>query len=194
MTAPIVVVGGGFAGFWAAVAARRVAPAVGVALVSRSPMLEMRPRLYEAEPERLQVDLRPLLRRIDVIEAEAKSIEVFGRRLVLHGAPSLSYAKLVVATGSRICRPPLPGDDRAYAIDTVAEAVAFDRRLADIAAAAVVPTIAVVGAASPASSWRSSCAIASSITAPTNKPSARASCSSTAPRSSARSWARDHTR
>jgi NADH dehydrogenase len=50
MSSPNVVVGGGFAGFWAAVAARRVAPAVDVVLVSRTPMLEMRPRLYEAEP------------------------------------------------------------------------------------------------------------------------------------------------
>jgi NADH dehydrogenase len=46
----ILVIGGGFAGFWAAVAARRVAGArTGVTLVSREPMLEIRPRLYEAK-------------------------------------------------------------------------------------------------------------------------------------------------
>jgi NADH:quinone reductase (non-electrogenic) len=47
----ILIIGGGFAGFWAAVAARRVAgPGAAVALVSREPVLEIRPRLYEARP------------------------------------------------------------------------------------------------------------------------------------------------
>ena len=50
----IVVVGGGFAGFWAAVAARRVAPAkVDVVMVSREATMQMRPRLYEANPGEL---------------------------------------------------------------------------------------------------------------------------------------------
>ena len=45
MSSRIIVVGGGFAGFWAAVAARRVAPAeFDVVMVSREATLQMRPR------------------------------------------------------------------------------------------------------------------------------------------------------
>src|SRR3546814_4961950 len=61
----ILVVGGGFAGFWAAMAARRVAgEQASVTLVSREPVLQMRPRLYEARPETLGVDLRSEERRV----------------------------------------------------------------------------------------------------------------------------------
>src|SRR5262247_1192871 len=67
MPGKILIIGGGFAGFWAAVAARRVAgPRAGVTLVSPEPVLEMRPRLYEARPETLAVDLLPLLRKVDI--------------------------------------------------------------------------------------------------------------------------------
>ena len=41
MSPRVLIVGGGFAGFWAALAARRVAPGAEIALVSRQAMLEM---------------------------------------------------------------------------------------------------------------------------------------------------------
>ena len=60
MADEILVIGGGFAGFWAALAARRVAgERAVVTLVSREPVLQMRPRLYEAEPETLGIDIVP---------------------------------------------------------------------------------------------------------------------------------------
>ena len=67
MADKILIIGGGFAGFWAAVAVRRVAGSrADVALVAPEPTLEIRPRLYEARPETLGVALLPLLRKIDV--------------------------------------------------------------------------------------------------------------------------------
>ena len=64
---PIVVAGGGYAGFWAAMAARRIAgPEQPIRMVSRDPILQMRPRLYEAAPETLGIDLRPLLDRTGI--------------------------------------------------------------------------------------------------------------------------------
>jgi NADH:quinone reductase (non-electrogenic) len=145
----IVIVGGGFAGFWAAVAARRVAPArVDVALVSRAPVLEMRPRLYEAQPERLQVDLVPLLESVGIefVQGNATGLDPAEGTLLVSDNAVVRYGRLVVATGSTLCRPGIPGAFRAFSIDTVQDAIAFDRRLAELARMNVAPAIAVVGA------------------------------------------------
>ncbi|MEQ8396480.1 FAD-dependent oxidoreductase [Thalassobaculum sp.] len=149
MAEGVLIVGGGFAGFWAALAAKRVAGSRAVVtLVSREPVLEIRPRLYEEHPEQLGVDLRPLLERAGVafLQGEAATIDVKRRGVVLSTGQRLGYQRLVVATGSRMRRPPVPGADTAYSIDTMSEAVAFDRRLQQIVKTSGNPSIAIVGA------------------------------------------------
>jgi NADH:ubiquinone reductase (H+-translocating) len=145
----ILIVGGGFAGFWAALAARRVAgPRAEVFLVSREPVLEIRPRLYEAKPETLAVDTLPLLRKVDVsfVRGEAIRLNAAAKAVTLAAGERLAYDRLVVATGSRMHRPAVPGAEAAFSVDTQAEAIAFDRRLAEIARDVAEPTIAVIGA------------------------------------------------
>ena len=86
MPGKILVTGGGFAGFWAAVAARRVAgPKADVRLVSREPVLEVRPRLYEAHPETLGVPLLPLLDKIGVtfVRGEAVGLDTSAAAVTL---------------------------------------------------------------------------------------------------------------
>ena len=145
----ILIIGGGFAGFWAALAARRVVgPRAGVTLVSPEPVLEIRPRLYEARPETLAVDLLPLLRKVDVgfVRGEAIRLDTAAKAVTLAAGDRLAYDRLVVATGSRMRRPPVPGAEAAFSVDTQAEAIAFDRRLGEIVRDVAEPTIAVVGA------------------------------------------------
>ena len=145
----ILVLGGGFAGFWAAVAARRVAGArATVTLASREPVLQVRPRLYEAKPETLGVDLLPLLRKIDVdfVRGEATGLDTTARSVTLADGERLAYDRLVVATGSRMRRPPVPGAEATFSVDTQAEAIAFDQRLGEVARDVAEPTVAVVGA------------------------------------------------
>jgi NADH dehydrogenase len=145
----ILVIGGGFAGFWAALAARRVAgPRAEVNLVAPEPVLEVRPRLYEAKPETLGVALLPLLRKVDVnfVRGEAIRLDTAAKAVTLASGKRLAYDRLVVATGSRMRRPPVPGAEAAFSVDTQAEAIAFDRRLGEIARDVAEPTIAVVGA------------------------------------------------
>jgi NADH dehydrogenase len=144
-----LIIGAGFAGFWAAVAARRVAgPGAGVTLVAPEPVLEIRPRLYEARPETLAVDLLPLLRKVEVnfVCGEAIRLDTAAKIVTLAAGDSLAYDRLVVATGSRMRRPPVPGAEAALSVDTLAEAIVFDRRLGEIARDVAAPTIAVVGA------------------------------------------------
>jgi NADH dehydrogenase len=146
MTEPIIVLGGGFAGFWAALAAKRVAGAAAeVTLVSRTPTLVMRPRLYEADPASLGADLRPPLAAAGVgfVEAEAEALD--GDALQLRDGRRLAFARLVLATGSEMRRPPVPGAALAWSCDSQPEAVAFDERLRQLAAKADAH-VAVVGA------------------------------------------------
>lgn len=145
----ILVIGSGFAGFWAAVAARRVAGTrADIRLVSPAPVLEIRPRLYEAQPEKLGVALLPLLNKVGVtfISATATQLDASGRTVTLASGERLTYDRLVVATGSHIRRPPIPGAETAHSVDSLAEAVEFDRRLAQIAHSVEQPTLAVLGA------------------------------------------------
>ena len=145
----IVVVGGGFAGFWAAVAARRIAGAkLSITLVSREPALQIRPRLYEAEPKDLAVDLLPLLETVGVefVAGDVSTVDVSHRRIRLRTGDAIFYARLVVATGSTMRRPRVPGAELAHSIDTQHEAIVFDERLAQVVRTSPQPTIAVVGA------------------------------------------------
>jgi NADH:ubiquinone reductase (H+-translocating) len=145
----ILVIGAGFAGFWAALAAKRVAGSrAEVSLAAPEPVLEIRPRLYEAKPETLGVDLLPLLRKVDVgfVRGAAVGLDTTARTVTLAAGDTLAYDRLVVATGSRMRRPPVPGAEAAFSVDTQGEAIAFDRALAEIARDVAEPTIAVVGA------------------------------------------------
>jgi hypothetical protein len=87
----------------------------------------IRPRLYEAKPETLGVALLPLLRKIDVsfLGGEAVGLDAAAKVVTLATGDRLTYDRLVVATGSRMRRPPVPGSEAACSVDTQAEAIAF---------------------------------------------------------------------
>ena len=144
----ICIVGGGFAGFWSAVAARRVAgPGASILMISAVPTLQMRPRLYEHNPSVLGVDLEPLLALIDVGFAQEKATGLdIAKNRVATADRTFTYERLVVATGSVMVRPNISGIEFAHSIDTQAEAIVFDERLAELAARNESTTIAVIGA------------------------------------------------
>lgn len=116
----IIIAGSGFAGVWAAAAAARaVALAgqegrVGITVVSPAPRMVIRPRLYEAVIENMEPDVLPLFDALGVrhmagrvveIRAEAHQVVVDteGTRL------PLSYDRFVLAAGSQLFAPPVPG-------------------------------------------------------------------------------------
>ncbi|MCP3992823.1 MAG: FAD-dependent oxidoreductase, partial [Actinomycetia bacterium] len=145
----ITIVGGGFAGFWAGVAAARVLDGRHeVCLVSRSPTLVMRPRLYEADPASLGINIRPLLDSVGVrlVEAEAVSLDLYEGAVHLATGSPVPFDRVVVTTGSVLSLPDVDGVDCAFSIDTQAAAIELDRALAEIAMSGEPPSIAVIGA------------------------------------------------
>ncbi|MEW2526377.1 FAD-dependent oxidoreductase [Streptomyces sp. NPDC047071] len=129
----IVIVGGGFAGVWSAASAARVRgdADLRITLVSPTTDLVLRPRLYEAEPERAVVPLKQVLEPVGVehVQATVTEIDTAGRRVVTDDGEVLTYDRLVLATGSQLIRPQLPGAEHVFDVDTLDGAVALRKHL-----------------------------------------------------------------
>ncbi|MCP3467376.1 MULTISPECIES: NAD(P)/FAD-dependent oxidoreductase [unclassified Bradyrhizobium] len=143
----IVIIGAGFAGMYAALSAARLRDIQGaspeeleIALVAPEPTLVIRPRLYEAKPETLTAPLLDVLKSIDVVyvQGSAETVDTKSRMLQVATAKgtrkTLSYDRLVVATGSRLFRPNIPGlAEHGFSVDSLDDAVALDRHLHSLA-------------------------------------------------------------
>ncbi|MGJ4906081.1 NAD(P)/FAD-dependent oxidoreductase [Bradyrhizobium sp. HKCCYLS2058] len=143
----LVIIGAGFAGMYAALSAARlrdihgVSPeALEIALIAPEPTLVVRPRLYEPNPEALTAPLLDVLKAIDVVyvQGTAEAIDAAAREASI-AAPGgkrtrLTYDRLVVATGSRLFRPSIPGlAEHGFSVDSLDDAVALDRHLHGLA-------------------------------------------------------------
>lgn len=156
----VLVLGGGFAGMWAALTAARELALAGsdaqVTLVSQDDALTVRPRLYECFTPAFRAPLRPVLDPLGIslhlgsakaIDTAARSVDVIAAN-GNHATPG--YDRLVIATGS-VQRPlPVAGaDSHAFDIDTYASAERLDRHLAAVLSSAEEPgrlTFVIVGA------------------------------------------------
>jgi NADH dehydrogenase len=142
----LVIIGAGFAGMYAALSAARLRDIHGVlpeeleiALVAPQPTLVVRPRLYEPKPETLTAPLLDVLKSIDVVyvQGSAESVDTKSRMVQVataKGTKTLSYDRLVVATGSRLFRPNIPGlAEHGFSVDSLDDAVALDKHLHSLA-------------------------------------------------------------
>jgi NADH:quinone reductase (non-electrogenic) len=142
----ILIVGGGFAGLNAALAAARVANGrLKIGLVSPSAVIDIRPRLYEVEPDELQADLQAPLSEAGVAHIADFGVDVSYDSLILKSGRSVPFRRLVVATGSVMSVPAIAGVEHAYSIDNVPAAIRFDRRLKSLRSKSD-QVIAIVGA------------------------------------------------
>lgn len=121
----ILIIGGGFAGMWAALGAARARADAGAAgiqidLVSRDPRLVLRPRLYERNPDRLTVDLPPLLDAVGARFIAGEVTRIGAAAVTLSDGQVLPFDRLVLAAGSVTPRPDIPGFDRfGLVLDTL---------------------------------------------------------------------------
>jgi NADH dehydrogenase len=161
MTNPkrILVLGGGFAGLWAAAGAARKLDELGVdddevavTLVNRDPFHSIRVRNYESDLTPTRVPLRDVLDPIGVtfVEGEVRGFDFAGRQAMIATSTDeqeqlLSYDRMVLALGSRLVRPALPGlAECGFDIDTYGGATRLNAHLT--ALAADVGTVLIVGA------------------------------------------------
>lgn len=142
----IVIAGSGFAGVWAALAAARAVSQAGregevaITVVSPSAELHIRPRLYETAFDELAPDVsalfaavgvRHLPGRVEQIHAAERTVEVSGNDGSRH---TLGYDRFVLATGSRLFTPDIPGlREHSFNVDQLADAQALDAHLKSLA-------------------------------------------------------------
>jgi NADH dehydrogenase len=155
----VLVLGSGFAGLWAALgAARRLDElgasqgAVDVTVVSSRPFHDIRVRNYEADLSPCRIPLQDLLdpTGIGQITAVVTGIDASAATVSTADGATLGYDRLVLALGSSVAKPDLPGlAEFGYDIDTYDGAMKLQAHIRDLAARPPDPataTAVVVGA------------------------------------------------
>ena len=143
--ARILVLGSGFAGLWAAVGAARKLSELGIPrgqveilIVDRNPYHGIRVRNYEPDLGNVAIPLPEVLDPIGVkhLTAEVKAIDVARQQVVVagpRGQESLAYDRLVLALGSQLVRPPVPGlAPHSFDVDTYAAGVRLNAHIASL--------------------------------------------------------------
>jgi NADH dehydrogenase len=158
-TSRVLVLGSGFAGLWAALGAvRRLdelgvpQSAVDVTVISSQPFHDIRVRNYEADLSACRIPLQRLLEPAGVghIAANVTGIDPLSATVSTADGATLGYDRLVLAVGSRVVKPDLPGlAEFGYDVDTYDGAKRLQAHIGDLAEDAADPataTAVVVGA------------------------------------------------
>ncbi|MEA3065437.1 MAG: hypothetical protein QOJ27_1889, partial [Sphingomonadales bacterium] len=153
----LIVIGGGFAGVRAAQAAAAEARAAGaslvITLVSETDRLTLRPRLYKAEPETWELPLRPALEPlgINLLVGRATQVDTVCRQVAVdrrrHPPSTIGYDVAVIAAGSRLQPPAVPGlNDNVLDVDTAAGARRLLKHLSRLQIGPGCSTFVILGA------------------------------------------------
>lgn len=144
MKKQLLIIGGGFAGFWSALSAIRQSRELKkeneleVTLVNMDEYLTIRPRLYEVSLEGLRVELnkyfRPLnikliIGKAEIIDPEQKMVTVATES----GSRLLSYDYLILSSGSVLKAINIPGIESTFNVDTFNGAQKLEDHLRQLA-------------------------------------------------------------
>ncbi|MWV28575.1 NAD(P)/FAD-dependent oxidoreductase [Aurantiacibacter rhizosphaerae] len=142
----ILIVGSGFAGFWSALSAVRLLDQQGetenveVALVAPQPELHVRPRLYETGADGMRAPLMDLFDAVGVrfIRGKVATIRPDAQEVTVVSddgeETTVGYDRLVLAAGSRLYRPDIPGlQEHSFSVDQVDEASELEAHIKDLA-------------------------------------------------------------
>lgn len=153
MTRRILVLGGGFAGLWSALAAARAREVFGadleIVLLNDTPWHSIRVRNYEADLSDTRVTLDSVLAPVGVrrLLGRVTGLDVASRTVTygFDGVQQLiGYDRLVFALGSRLARPPIPGLAKyGFDVDTYDAAMRLNEHVVRLGSGA--STVLVVG-------------------------------------------------
>ena len=153
MTRRILILGGGFAGLWSALAAARAREVFGadfeIVLLSNTEWHSIRVRNYEADLSDTRVALDSVLAPVGVqrLQGSVTGIDVANRIVTYEAAGTsqqIGYDRLVFALGSRLARPPIPGlAEHGFDVDTYDAAMRLNEHIAALPKGA--STVLVVG-------------------------------------------------
>ncbi len=162
MAKRIVIVGSGFAGMWSSLSAARALDnggnadgAVEIVVIAPEPALHVRPRFYEQNPAAMKAPLGAVfdavgiryaqgtVERIRTDDDEVEASRTDGSRF------TMTYDRLVLAAGSKLFRPPIPGlREHGFSIDQLDEAAVLESHLATLATLPDTParnTVVIAG-------------------------------------------------
>jgi NADH dehydrogenase len=155
----VVVIGSGFAGLWAALGAARRLDELGVppgtvdiTVLSAKPFHDVRVRNYETDLSSCRIPLPDLLDPVGIahVATEVTAIDTDARTVTTTGGATHGYDRLVLASGSRVLAPAVPGlREFGFDVDTYDAALALQQHLRGLADEPPTPaaaTVVVVGA------------------------------------------------
>jgi NADH dehydrogenase len=141
----ILIIGAGFAGMWSALSAVRLLDQHGrsdvrVTLLAPQAELRIRPRFYEPDVHSMRAPLQELFAATGVrfVQGLALNIDTAGRRVTYRNAKggevALGYDRLILASGSQLFRPPVPGlAEHAFDVDQIEQAARLEQHLFGLA-------------------------------------------------------------
>ncbi|HLS50996.1 MAG TPA: FAD-dependent oxidoreductase [Burkholderiaceae bacterium] len=142
----IVVLGGGFAGLWAAVGAARARAEAGftpadlaITLIDKNSFHNIRVRNYEADLRPVTVPLQKVLGPIQVesLCAAVEAVDTSEQTVQINGPSGpqlLPYDRLIIALGSQLNKPDIPGlKQHSFDVDTYYGALRLQAHLKTLA-------------------------------------------------------------
>ncbi|MGF6171629.1 MULTISPECIES: NAD(P)/FAD-dependent oxidoreductase [Pseudomonas fluorescens group] len=145
MKQQLLVIGAGFGGLWSALSAARLLDMhdrqdVEITLLAPQAELRIRPRFYEPDVHSMYAPLDALFDAVGVrfVKGTAESIDAAARRVGYRdeaGRPGeLAYDRLILASGSQLARPPVPGlKEHAFDVDQIESSARLERHLMALA-------------------------------------------------------------
>lgn len=143
MRKELLIIGGGFAGFWSAISAIRqsrelgMADSLSVTLINPDPYLSIRPRLYEVSLKGLRIKLSQYLNPlgVNVLIGKVEIIQPETQSLLIHtteGIRKMTYDYLILASGSHLKGANIPGIEKSFNIDNYTNAKKLETQLAKL--------------------------------------------------------------
>lgn len=141
----ILILGAGFSGMWSALSAARLLDKnnrsdISISVLAPQAELRVRPRFYEPEVHTMKASLDELFAAVDVnfIKGSAQTIDTTNKRISYNdsqGQPNhVTYDRLILATGSSVARPALPGVDQfAFDVDQIEQAAKLESHIKALA-------------------------------------------------------------